>query len=174
MGAAIALLTGASSVVILLMAGLVAMIAAVGAAPLRLRDVVVAAVELPVVATSGEPLTATVEVTSRWPVHVTLRMPGHGTMASGWCRGERTTLAGAGPGRGRWEHVDVVVAGAGRLGLFWWRRTFVCHCDPMWVAPAAATERAPTVPFADEATGDAPGAGARPRRTGQRAPVARR
>lgn len=157
-GAAIALLTGASSVVILLMAGLVAMIAAVGAAPLRLRDVVVAAVELPVVATSGEPLTATVEVTSRWPVHVTLRMPGHGTMASGCCRGERTTLAGAGPGRGRWEHVDVVVAGAGRLGLFWWRRTFVCHCDPMWVAPAAATERAPTVPFADEATGDAPGA----------------
>ena len=73
-GVAIALLTGASSVVILLMAGLVAMAAGFVAAPLRLRRAGVVGVELPAVATTGEPLTAVVEVTGRWPVHVEVRV----------------------------------------------------------------------------------------------------
>ena len=165
-GVAIALLTGASSVVILLMAGLVAMAAGFVAAPLRLRRAGVVGVELPAVATTGEPLTAVVEVTGRWPVHVEVRVarPADGAVATaervaaGWCRSERCEITGTGPARGRWDEVRVTVASAGRIGLFWWRRSFTVRCDPMWVAPAAAAVPAHTMPLADEAAGVAPGA----------------
>lgn len=159
-GAAIALLTGASAVVILLVAGLVAAASAAATGAVALRGAQVRDVTLPATATVGEACDVTVELSTRShrPLYVAVRSASGPAFASGWCRAGRTHLTGQAPARGVYDAVDVRVLSAGLLGVMWWSSRTTLTTSTMWVAPAAADESAPTSRFADDEAGVVVGA----------------
>lgn len=152
--AMIALLTGASGVVILLAIGAVAAAAAALSGPLAVRRSQVTGVETATAATTGDELRWVLHADTHLPVHATVRVRGR-VVASGWVRTGSTTLAGTAPSRGVYDRAEVRWSTPGRLGLWWWRRSRGFTITPLSVAPAAADRPAPARPAPDDADGPA-------------------
>jgi len=141
-GGAIAMLTGAGAVLILLAVGLVAGVAAVPAGRLALRRTHIDAVTTTDLAEAGEALTWQVHATAPPGVHVELQVDGE-IVADGWLGGGATTFIGNTPRRGVHERVEVRTSASGRLGLVWWRRRDRVELRPLSVAPPIADTPAP-------------------------------
>jgi transglutaminase-like putative cysteine protease len=147
--AAIALLTGAAAVVILLAVGLVAFVAALLSGVRPVRRTTVERVTTADLATAGDPLEW--RVTTRGArVHVSLRVGGS-DVAAGWVEAGTTTLAGTAPSRGEFTSVRVRTSSAGRLGLVWWRRSTELPIARLSVAPSAAESAATITRDRDDA-----------------------
>ena len=119
----IALLTGATAVVILLAVGLVAMAAGVLSGWLGLRGAHVEAVDTARLAVADDDLGWHVIAGGARPVHVTIRElaePTAEVLAQGWVSAA-TTLNGIAPRRGLYRQVHVTCSSAGRMGLVRWR-----------------------------------------------------
>ena len=156
--AMIAMLTGAPAVVMVLAASGVAFVWAAITGPLALRRVTVDDVDLPPVATAGDPVHVAVTAYTATPAWAVVSVGGD-RVASGWVHEGVTTLEGTAPRRGRFDQATVAVSSAGRLGLVWWQRrgrrtiaTFEVGAAPC--EGAVATTRLP----ADDRTGSASGA----------------
>ncbi|MDO8364647.1 MAG: transglutaminaseTgpA domain-containing protein [Actinomycetota bacterium] len=156
---AIALLTGAGAVVILLAVEVVAAVAAGLGGWVATRRVLPVAVETRTLATVGDELT--------W--HVQVREPAHGSgrdrafaelrvadgvVADGWVGEGGNMLTGTAPRRGEHPAVEVRWKAAGRLGLVWWQRSIHLTITPLAIAPRAATEAATLRRTDDETAGD--------------------
>jgi hypothetical protein len=139
-GLAIARLTGATPVVIVLAAALVWFVGASLAGYLALRRVSVSEVAAPAIATAGAEFPIRVDVRSTAPVWVEVRRD-RAVLASGWSWGDGLdTLATTGP-RGAIDGLTVRVRSAGVTGAVWWRRDFDVQIDELVVAPAPMAGR---------------------------------
>lgn len=133
---AIARLTGAAAVLIMLAAGLVAALAAGAAGWSRVRGARVTEVVLPPSATVGERVPV---VVSGVGDGITIRILDRGTevaRGAGTGRELRTTMSFV--RRGVLDSVDVEVSAAGRPGIVWWRRTTTVPVQTVVVAPIPA------------------------------------
>ncbi len=153
-GAFIAMLTGATAVVILLVIGFVAAVAAALSGPFALRKAVVHEVRTATVATAGDELMWTVRATAPRPVHAVLRVDGDET-ARGWLATGDTLLAGVAPRRGVHQQVTVTWSTAGRMGMWWWRRRATLPVSTLWSGPVPALEPAPAERANDDIEGTA-------------------
>ena len=145
--AAIALLTGATSVVIMLVIGLVAFIASCVTGWLAVRRVSAQQVSAASASIGGAGLTVGDDV--RWYVQVqgTARVylelvVADAPVAEGWVEPGANTLKGRAPRRGEHDAVQARWSSAGGLGLVWWRREIALAMPPLAVAPAPALDGA--------------------------------
>ncbi len=160
-GLAIARLTGAAAVVLLLVASLVGFVGAALAGWLRVRTVRVIEVAAPAVATVDEPMSVVVEhadpSSSRAPVWIDVegvRVP--------MGRGSTTTVDITRAVPGVMRSLTVTVSSPGLSSLVWWRRNTVVHVRPIHVAPRPAGPLLPISRIASPVLGEsAPGDGAR-------------
>jgi transglutaminase-like putative cysteine protease len=138
-GVAIARLTGATPVVIVLALGLATVVVAAGGGWWKVTRARFGEVVLPPVSTAGEPVPIDVRLAaarsaSGSPVWLELHAAGE-LVGRGW--------AGGGPiearfvARGEVTELDVTIRAAGALGLVWWRRRVRLTIDPHVVAPPA-------------------------------------
>lgn len=136
-GLAIARLTGAAAVVLLLVAGVVALFGAFAAGRWRLRSVEIRSIAAPAVATVGDQVTLFVDhsALARRSAPVQIEVLGarstldlNGTTAIS----VRLTEAG------RVNAIDVAIRSAGSPGLVWWRRCGTMTVDTIHIAPCAA------------------------------------
>jgi transglutaminase-like putative cysteine protease len=157
---AIARLTGAASVTIVLGAGLVGAVWATFAGWFRLRWFQLHDLTTAAAATVGE----TVAVTARGPnecvgcsdVHVRITDRGS-ELASGRLRSGRFDARGAFARRGLVDRVSVSARSAGRPGLVWWERRSIVDIDPVVVAPRPAGPGARVEIVAEARGGDSTG-----------------
>jgi len=152
----IALLTGATAVVILLAVGLVAMVAGVLSGRLGLRGARVGAIETARLAVADDDLGWHVIASGARPVYVAVRAlaePTAEVLAQGWVSGA-TTLAGIAPRRGLYRQVHVTWSSAGRVGLVWWRVRRTVDIAELAVAPHTAGEAAPMHLASNDTDGD--------------------
>ena len=138
--ACIALLTGATSVVIMLAIGLVTFVASWATGRRAVRRTVVQRVEaVPSGAgvTVGDALRWHVVTSGSSRVYGELLVAGE-SVAAGWLEPGVDTLVGRAPARG--EHTDVLArwSSAGGMGLVWWRRQVSLTMAALAVAPAPA------------------------------------
>ena len=146
--AAIALLTGASAVVILLVVGLVAFAAGLPGGWLALRRHTVHRATVADLAQAGDDLHWQVHSSGARRVFVALHLYGE-PVGRGWLEPGTaatptvTTLHGTAPARGVYTSVQVRVSSAGQLGLVWWRRTSRLEIRPLSIAPTAVAPGAP-------------------------------
>lgn len=150
--AMIALLTGATGVVILLAVGLVSAAAAVLAGPIALRRTEVHSLATATVATAGDDLAFVVHATAPRPVHAVVRLHG-AEVASGWLADGSTLLSGHAPRRGVYDTAEVTWSTAGRLGMVWWRRRRRFTFPPLHCGPVPAERPAPAVRAPDDIDG---------------------
>lgn len=148
-GVAIAQLTGATPVVIVLAGGVVLFAAALVAGWFAVRAVGVTAVSLPPVSTVGEAFELVVELGgARRPVWVEVQA-GDDVVASGWSDPERAALTATVRSRGRLGELDVRVRSAGVIGLVWWGRRAMVAVEhvaaPRPRVPGAPVERSSQV-----------------------------
>ena len=120
-GVFIAMLTGATAVVILLAIGFVAAVAAAVSGPFALRRATVHEVRTATVATAGDDLSWSIRATTPRPVFALVRI-GDDEVAKGWLAPGETQLAGVAPRRGVHSTVAVAWSTPGRMGMLWWRR----------------------------------------------------
>ena len=143
----IALLTGATAVVILLAIGLVTAAAALLTGWFAVRRAKVVAVSTAGLASVDDDMVWHVDATTRRPVFARVRLTAtHGvthTVAHGWLDSGRVALAGTTPDRGVYHAATVELSGAGRMGLVWWTRATVVAIDELAVAPRASGDHAP-------------------------------
>lgn len=141
-GAAIARLTGATPVVIVLVVAAVWFVAAVVSGWQAVRRVHVGALTVPSLAEQGQPVAVACEVRTPRPVWVEIRSGGvvlaSGWTEEGWFRGDATL-----PRRGIVRELRVRVRSAGGIGLVWWRRQFEVVVGEVVVAPAPRREHVP-------------------------------
>jgi protein-glutamine gamma-glutamyltransferase len=142
LSAAIALLTGAVAVIVLLVGLLVAFGAGVLAGWWTVRHADVDAVSTATLVDAGDELAWRVQSRSRARVHGELRIGG-APVAAGWLDDGATLLHGTAPRRGEYDRVEVRWAAAGRMGMYWWRRTRLLPIATLSVAPRAAESAAP-------------------------------
>ncbi len=133
-GLAIARLTGATPVVIVLAAGVVWCAGAVAAGYLTLRKVTVGGVVVPPVVTAGEQFPVRAEVRSPRPVWVELREGKH-VLASGWSWGAGWTEMATAARRGAFSELTIRARSGGVTGAVWWRRDARITVDQFVVAP---------------------------------------
>lgn len=133
-GAAIARLTGATPVMLVLAGGFVVLVSASFTGVLTLLRCRVGRVELPPSSTLGEPVRVRVEVRSPRPVWVEVRADGS-TVAGGWTDSGSFSGSVRMPRRGRVEQLELRVRSAGTLGLVWWARRFPVPVAEHLVAP---------------------------------------
>jgi transglutaminase-like putative cysteine protease len=136
---AMAQLTGAVSLVILLAAGAVGAVAAITPGWWHLRRLTdVAAEPRPALVTAGDPVALGLRLArgrgTPPPVHVTVLDRGR-TVGSGWAIDGRLDLDLTLERRGRIDHWELRLASGGSAGLWWWRRTWVVASTPLVVAP---------------------------------------
>ena len=174
-GVLIARLTGSSAVVLVLVAGLVAMAAGAASGWWRLRSIALEGVSTPALATCGAPCAVVVRhrdgAPSTTPVVVDVLGHRRALEPSGSTRLEvELTRAGV------FDHVAVRVESAGAAGLVVWRRTERCRVGELHVAPPAAGDPLPVdvAPGATDVVPGRPGArgggdvdGVRPWRPGE-------
>jgi protein-glutamine gamma-glutamyltransferase len=138
-GAAIARLTGATAVVIVLVAGLVWFFAAALSGWWSLRRIEVGAVAIPPLSTQGATFPIEIDVTTSQPVFVEVRAV-TGThrdpVADGWTDGQRLHVDATLRRRGIVRNLQVRVRTPGALGLVWWRRSLDVPLGDHLVAPA--------------------------------------
>ena len=143
----IALLTGATAVVILLAIGLVAGASAALTGWWAVRRATVTAISTAGLASVDDDLVWHVQADTRRPVFARLRVAApHGvahTVAQGWVDGGHVALDGTTPDRGVHREATVELSAAGRMGLVWWRRTAIVAMDELAIAPRAAGDHAP-------------------------------
>ncbi len=120
-GLAIARLTGATPVVILLAASLVWFTAALFAGYIALRNVVVGQLSMPPLSTATEAFPIGLELHSGAPVWVELRADAE-VISSGWSGDGEFAGTAVIAGRGRVDDIEVRVRSAGVTGMVWWRR----------------------------------------------------
>lgn len=132
----IALLTGATAVVILLAIGAVTMAASAVAGRGSVSAASISLITTADTATAGEPLSWRVTAITRQPVQLTVRIGGE-TVANGQVTSGTISIPGTAPRRGVYHEVDVGLSSAGWLGLVWWRRQAHASIAPLWVAPRA-------------------------------------
>ena len=148
----IAMLTGATGVVILLAVGVVAAVAAVLSAPIALRRAQVHSITTATVATAGGDLGWVVHATAPRPVFAVVRVNG-ADVAMGWLADGPTLLVGRAPRRGVYDSADVAWRTAGRVGVVWWRRRGTFAFDPLYCGPVPAERPAPAVRAPDDLDG---------------------
>lgn len=156
-GVAIAQLTGATPVVIVLAAGVVVMFGAVldgwfTALRTSIGDAVV-----PHVSDQGAPVPLTIAVTSPRPVFVEVRADG-GRVAQGWSDATRFAGEATFQRRGAVDELDVRVRTAGLLGLVWWGRRVTVPIGRHLVAPPMHHAGVPIERNGRAADGDLAGA----------------
>ncbi len=120
-GAAIAHLTGATPMVILLAAGVVWLLAAAVSGWLALRSVSIRSITIPASSTQLEEFPLSVELTAARPVFVEVRTAG-AMIASGWAATDGLTTTAVMVRRGAVRNVHVRVRTPGLIGLVWWAR----------------------------------------------------
>ena len=147
--AMIAVLTGATAVVIMLAIGLVAFVASVLDGWWALRRSSVPVVSVATLAESGSETQWQVHSDGPCQVHVEVRVEGE-VVAAGWVTPGPNRLSGVAPRRGVYERVEVRCSTAGTLANVWWRRGSVVPITPMYVAPAPALTDAPHEQLAGE------------------------
>jgi transglutaminase-like putative cysteine protease len=134
-GVAIAQLTGATPVVILLAAGFVLFAAAIVDGCFTMLRTSVGAIVLPHSSTQGEAVAITAEIAAPRSVFLEIRAADH-EVAHGWT----TTTSFAGQGhferRGAVDEMTARVRTAGLLGLVWWGRRSIVPIPRHLVAPA--------------------------------------
>ncbi len=153
-GVLIAMLTGASAVVILLVIWFVAAFAAAISGPLWLRHGEVHEVRTATVATAGDDLTWTVHARAPRPVHAVLTVAGE-QVAAGWLADSTTALDGRAPHRGVHDRVTVTWSTSGRMGMLWWRRRDTFPMTTLWSGPAPHADPAPATRADDDPDGAA-------------------
>ncbi|MEM9748172.1 MAG: transglutaminaseTgpA domain-containing protein [Actinomycetota bacterium] len=137
-GAAIARLTGAAAVVLLLIGALVSAGAAAVVGRRAVRRVSVVAVRLPTLIDAGRPVAVEID-TEGFPGRnsaLRLRLGGAETRA-GWTD-DRTSAELTVERVGLVDRCEVAVESPGPAGLVWWRRTHHVPIDLVHVAPAAS------------------------------------
>jgi hypothetical protein len=132
-GAAIARLTGATPVVIVLAAGLVLFVIATAAGLLALRSVTIGSPRMPAESTQGEPFTMSLQVDAKRPVWVEVRAGDH-QVASGWSSHGGFVSSAVMQRRGSVEQLRVTLRSAGAAGLVWWARPYEIAIDEHLVA----------------------------------------
>ena len=156
-GVAIAQLTGATPVVIVLAAGVVVMIGAVlDGWSTALRTTVGEAV-LPHASDQGVPVPLRVDIASPRPVFVEVLAHG-GRVAQGWSDATRFADEATFLRRGAVDQLHVRVRTAGLLGLVWWGRRVAVPIDRHLVAPPMHHARVPIERNGRAADGDLAGA----------------
>jgi transglutaminase-like putative cysteine protease len=137
-GAAIARLTGATPVVIVL-AALVVWFAGASLAGLAVvARARVTSVELPPLSTAGESVPITVDVQRAGSAPIWLEVSAGGdTVSHGWLIGDRYDGTAAFARRGAVDGVRVDLRSAGKPGLVWWRRRCHVPIEQHVVAPVA-------------------------------------
>ena len=120
-GVAIARLTGATPVVIVLAAGLVLFAAAFGAGVVTLRSVRVEGARLPPMIAQGDEFALSLSISSSRPVWVDV-LAHDRIIASGWATEDGFDQPAVVERRGILDRLDVRIRSAGPLGLFWWSR----------------------------------------------------
>ncbi len=141
-GLTIALLTGATAVVILLAAGAVGLAIAAIAGTMTLRRAAVVSVTTSDLVTIGDEVRWHVQARASRPVWVELAVDGD-VVAAGVVGGGATSLHGSAPRRGVHDSVEVRCSSAGAAGLLRWRRRTTLPIARLWSAPASANELAP-------------------------------
>ena len=153
-GALIALLTGATAVVILLVIGFVAAVAAAVSGPIWLRRTEVREVRTATVATAGDELMWTVHAVAPRPVHAVVTVAGD-EVAAGWLADGTTALVGHAPHRGVHDRATVTWSTSGRMGMLWWRRRATLEMSTLWSGPAPHADPAPAARAPDDPEGAA-------------------
>ena len=153
-GLIIALLTGATAVVILLAVGLVAGIAGAVSGLGVLRGSDLERVRTASVATTGEDLQWLVSARTRRPVHAVVTVDGE-EVARGWLADGTTRLDGHAPRRGVHDEVAVRWSASGRFGAVWWSRATTVAIDPLHSGPVAAATPAPSRRLPEDLVGAA-------------------
>lgn len=138
----IALLTGASAVLMLLVAGAVGLLGAAAGGWWVVRRAEIVSVSTADLATAGEELSWDVGARTVVPVWVELRTAGV-VVGSGEVDDGSSTIAGQTPPRGMHVQVEARISSAGRAGLVWWRRTAGVAIAPLAVASPPADTGAP-------------------------------
>ena len=134
-GVAIAQLTGATPVVIVLAGGVILFVAALIAGSAVVRPVRAESVVLPPVSTVGDPFDIAVELSGgRRPVWVEVRC-GAAVVASGWSDPQRMVGTATMAARGVLGELEVRIRSAGPLGLVWWSRRTTVEIGEHVVAP---------------------------------------
>lgn len=141
---AIALLTGAAAVILLLVVLLMAVCAGVASGWWLLRGACVESVTAPPIVDHGDDMQWRLAVRSRTAVYVRLRVDDL-QVAEGWAAPGVAQLPGTTPRRGLYDTATVQLSGAGRPGIFWWRRSAALTFGPLVVAPRADVEAARVV-----------------------------
>ena len=139
-GLAIARLTGATPVVIVLAAALVWFAGASVAGYLALRKVSVGDVVVPPIATAGAGFPIRADIRSTRPVWVDVRRDRH-VIANGWSWGNGFEATATTERRGALDALTVRVRSGGVSGVAWWRRDFSAAVDELVVAPRAVSGR---------------------------------
>ena len=140
-GLAIARLTGATPVVIVLAAAVVWFAGALLAGYLVLRKVSVGAVAMPPIVTAGDEFPILVDVRSTRPVWVEVR-DGRSVVGSGWAWGDGLDGRASIERRGAVDALTVRVRSGGVMGAVWWRRDRRIAVDELVVAPRTVMGRA--------------------------------
>lgn len=155
-GAAIARLTGATPVVIVLAAGAVWFVGAAVSGWRAVSGVDVGIVRLPTAVDQAQPFTSTCDVRSRRSVWVEVRSAGT-VVAQGWSHAGVFEGAGTFARRGVVGEVEVRVRSAGAAGLVWWRRRWQVPVAEVVVAPVARRSPIPIERATLSAGGDLAG-----------------
>lgn len=133
-GVAIAQLTGATPVVIVLAAGVVLMIGAVLDGCFSALRTSIGDVVLPHASDQGASVPVSVEIESPRPVFVEVLAHGE-RVAGGWSAATRFSGSATFERRGAVDHLQVRIRTAGLLGLVWWGRRATVRIRRHLVAP---------------------------------------
>lgn len=161
-GAAIARLTGATPVVIMLAVTAMAAVVAAIESLWSLWRVSVLDIGLPAVSTQGDAMPIAVTIRSSRPVWIDVVHDGS-VVASGWSdpRSDRFEPEATFARRGVVRELDVLVRTGGSLGLWWWQRRHCVGVGELHVAAPVGSVDAPVEQRAlagDGEFGGAPGA----------------
>ena len=156
-GVAIAELTGATPVVIILAAGVVVLIGAVLDGWFSALRTSIGQAVLPHASDQGAPVPLAVDITSPRPVFVEVLADGE-RVARGWSGATRFAGEATFRRRGAVDELQVRIRTAGLLGLVWWGRRVVVPIDRHLVAPPMHHTGVPIERHGRAADGDLAGA----------------
>jgi transglutaminase-like putative cysteine protease len=156
-GAAVARLTAATPVFIVLAAGLIWFAFAAVVGFMSLRDVDVGAVRLPPVSTQYDEFPFSADIEFSRPVFVKVVVEGE-VIAGGWTEHRGLSTLAAMPRRGPVDELEVRVRSAGGIGLVWWQKTIWVDIDEHLVAPSPLSGGSPDHRVSFDSKGERAGA----------------
>lgn len=152
--AAIARLTGASSIVIVLVVTAVMFAGAAAAGFVALRRIGIHALRVPSVTTIGDESAVEIDVDGVAWIAVSI---GGDVVADGWTDGAHWRGNAHFRRRGVFDRATIRLRHGGWCGLVWWERRIVLPCTEVYVAPWPAGGGATEVRAHDDASGVVPG-----------------